>query len=99
MTRPLADAAAILLVLEVCILGLLPLALLTGAAYGLIRLTAAVDPLLKRAQAFSAQMAQQSEKFSYQAARPFIKVSGWAAAARAWWGHVSQPFLRWRSQR
>lgn len=90
MTRPLADAAAILLILESCLLGLLPLALLAGMAYGATRLTAALGPLLKRAQAFSAQMAQQSEKFSHQAARPFIKVSAWAAAARAWWGRVSR---------
>ncbi|MER3513964.1 MAG: hypothetical protein C4310_05870 [Chloroflexota bacterium] len=99
MTRPLADAAAILLILESCLLGLLPLALLAGMAYGATRLTAALGPLLKRAQAFSAQAAKRSEAFSHQVARPFIDISSRAAAARAWWGHISQPFLRWRSQR
>lgn len=99
MTRPLADAAVILLILESCLLGLLPLALLAGMAYGVTRLTTALGPLLKRAQAFSAQAAQQSEAFSHKAARPFIAISSRVAAARAWWAHISQPFVRWRSQR
>lgn len=94
MTRPLADVAAILLILESCLLGLLPLVFLGGMAYGVTRLIAAVEPLLKRAQTFSAQARERSEELSHQVARPFIAVSSRAAAARAWWYRVSRPFSR-----
>ncbi len=95
MTRPLADAAAILLILETCLLALLPLALLAGMAYGVTRLIAALEPLLKRAQTVSAQTARQSEAFSHKLARPLIGVYSRVAAARAWWGRISQPVFRW----
>jgi hypothetical protein len=92
MIRPLADAAAILLVIEACILGIVPLALFAGMAYAMIRLIQALRPILKRGRDLSARIAQRSEEFSHKAARPLIEASSRAAAARAWAEKISEPF-------
>jgi hypothetical protein len=91
MIRPLADAAAILLIVETCILGLVPLALLGGMAYGVIRLIDALRPILKRAQEVSARIARQSAEVSDKIARPLIEVSSRAAAAQAWMDRMGEP--------
>lgn len=91
MIRPLADAAAILLIIETCVLGLLPLALFAGVTYGVIRLINAVRPILKRGQELSAQIARESATFSDKVARPLIEVSSRAAAAQAWAGRIREP--------
>lgn len=82
--RALADAAAIILVAEVLILGLVPLALLGGMAYGVTRLIRALRPILKRIQDIARRVAAQSERVSQAATRPLIEVASRAAAGRAY---------------
>jgi len=82
--RALADAAAIVIIAEALILGLVPLALLGGMAYGVSRLIQALRPILKRVQDIVRRVAGQSERASQAATRPLIEVASRGAAARAY---------------
>ena len=70
------DIALIFLSLEALAMGLVPLILLGGLAYGLYRLKAPLRNGLRKGQEYAAKMAASAEKISHTVTRPFISLYG-----------------------
>ncbi len=75
------DIALVFLSLEALVIALIPLALLSGLAYGVYRLQRIARVYLRKAQVYAQQAHDAVERASQAAARPFMQVH--AASARA----------------
>ncbi len=72
------DIALIFLGLEALAIGLVPLVMLAGLAYGVYRLRELTKVGLRKLQAIAEKIASGAEKGSHAVARPFISLhSSW----------------------
>ena len=76
-----AQIATIMLIMPVCLLTLVPLLLLGGLSYGVVKLSGVLPPVFFKVQQILRRVQDRVEEASNAAARPLI--AGHAGAARA----------------
>lgn len=82
-TRIWADVSLVLILLPLCVLGILPLALLVALSFGVAQLVDWLPDPLRQLDDFLARVAREARKGSKLAARPLLGLHGVMATISA----------------
>ncbi len=87
------DIALVFLSMEALVIALIPLAILSGLAYGIYRLHRLVRDYLRLAQVYAQRANDWVEDVSKQVAEPFVRMHALAAAVATVARHIKRRLL------